>query len=416
MLLWNIIPYLNLCFGSKLSNMKILYSSSVCSNNLLNYLYNTSMKKPMYSIQKFHWLLLKGFVKNDVDVQTVSAIPISSQNHKRRIWQITSEIEDGIHYRYIPFLNFPFIRQIGIFIYSFLYTLFWGMRRRKGKRLICDVLNISVCLGSLIASKLIGLKSVGIVTDMPGLMVGGSKSFLSNLITQINKSYLSSFDYYVFLTEQMNLVLNIHKRPYIVMEGLVDVDMQITPHAEWTPDMNRNIIYAGGLYEQYGVKMLIEAFMQTSFEDVSFSIYGMGEMEQQIKEYEKKDPRIHYYGAVPNSKVVEEELKATLLINPRPTHEEFTQYSFPSKNMEYMVSGTPVLTTKLPGMPVEYYPYVFLFDEETVEGYKKKLDEVLLLSNQNLSQKGQKAKRFVLDWKNNIKQALRIKQLINFVS
>ena len=396
--------------------MKILYSSSVCSNKLLNYLYNTSTKKPMYSIQKFHWLLLKGFVKNDVDVQTLSAISISSQNHKRKIWKIVSEIEDRIHYKYIPFLNIPFIRQIGIFIYSFLYTLFWGMRKRKEKRLICDVLNISVCLGSLIASKLIGLKSVGIVTDMPGLMVGGMKSYFSNLVTKINKSYLSSFDYYVFLTEQMNPVLNIHKRPYIVMEGLVDVDMQITPHAEWALGMKRNIIYAGGLYERYGVKMLIEAFMQTSFEDVSFSIYGMGEMEQQIKEYEKKDPRIHYYGAVPNSKVVEEELKATLLINPRPTHEEFTQYSFPSKNMEYMVSGTPVLTTKLPGMPVEYYPYVFLFDEETVEGYKKKLDEVLLLSNQNLSQKGQKAKRFVLDWKNNIKQALRIKQLINFVS
>lgn len=392
--------------------MKILYSSSVCSNKLLNYLYNTSTKKPMYSIQKFHWLLLKGFVKNDVDVQTLSAISISSQNHKRKIWKIVSEIEDRIHYKYIPFLNIPFIRQIGIFIYSFLYTLFWGMRKRKEKRLICDVLNISVCLGSLIASKLIGLKSVGIVTDMPGLMVGGMKSYFSNLVTKINKSYLSSFDYYVFLTEQMNPVLNIHKRPYIVMEGLVDVDMQITPHAEWALGMKRNIIYAGGLYERYGVKMLIEAFMQTSFEDVSFSIYGMGEMEQQIKEYEKKDPRIHYYGAVPNSKVVEEELKATLLINPRPTHEEFTQYSFPSKNMEYMVSGTPVLTTKLPGMPVEYYPYVFLFDEETVEGYKRKLEEILSLPYKQMKEKGGFGKRFVVMKKNNIIQVERIIRLL----
>ena len=83
------------------------------------------------------------------------------------------------------------------------------------------MLNISACLGSLIASKLIGIKSVGIVTDMPGLMVGGSRSFLSNLITRINKSYLGSFDYYVFLTEQMNPILNIHKRPYIVMEGFM---------------------------------------------------------------------------------------------------------------------------------------------------------------------------------------------------
>ena len=367
----------------------------------------------MYSIQKFHWLLLKGFVKNDVDVQTLSAISISSQNHKRKIWKIVSEIEDRIHYKYIPFLNIPFIRQIGIFIYSFLYTLFWGMRKRKEKRLICDVLNISVCLGSLIASKLIGLKSVGIVTDMPGLMVGGMKSYFSNLVTKINKSYLSSFDYYVFLTEQMNPVLNIHKRPYIVMEGLVDVDMQITPHAEWALGMKRNIIYAGGLYERYGVKMLIEAFMQTSFEDVSFSIYGMGEMEQQIREYEKKDSRIHYFGAVPNSKVVEEELKATLLINPRPTHEEFTQYSFPSKNMEYMVSGTPFLTTRLPGMPVEYYPYVFLFDEESMEGYKRKLDEILSLPYETMQAKGELGKRFVMMNKNSTIQVFGIVKLIN---
>ena len=252
------------------------------------------------------------------------------------------------------------------------------------------------------------------MTDMPGLMVGTSngKSLLSKFIAYINKSYLKSFDYYVFLTEQMNPVVNRKNRPYIVMEGLVDVDMQITPHAEWALGMKRNIIYAGGLYERYGVKMLIEAFMQTSFEDVSFSIYGMGEMEQQIKEYEKKDPRIHYYGAVPNSKVVEEELKATLLINPRPTHEEFTQYSFPSKNMEYMVSGTPVLTTKLPGMPVEYYPYVFLFDEETVEGYKRKLEEILSLPYKQMKEKGGFGKRFVVMKKNNIIQVERIIRLL----
>ena len=393
--------------------MKILYSSTVCSNKLLNHLYNTSTKKPMYSIQKFHRLLLKGFVKNGVDVQTVSAIPISLQNHTKKVWMVDSDVEDGIHYRYIPFVNYLFLRQIGIFVYAFFYVLFWGMRGKKEKRLICDVLNISVCLGSLIASRLIGLKSVGIVTDMPGLMVGGSKSFLSNLITRINKSYLSSFDYYVFLTEQMNPVLNIHKRPFIVMEGLVDVDMQITPHEEWTSDMKRNIIYAGGLYERYGVKMLIEAFMQTSFDDVTFSIYGMGEMEQQIREYEKKDSRIHYFGAVPNSKVVEEELKATLLINPRPTHEEFTQYSFPSKNMEYMVSGTPVLTTRLPGMPVEYYPYVFLFDEESMEGYKRKLDEILSLPYETMQAKGELGKRFVMMNKNSTIQVFGIVKLIN---
>ena len=34
-----------------------------------------------------------------------------------------------------------------------------------------------------------------------------------------------------------------------------------------------------------------------------------------------------------NDRVVEEQLRATLLVNPRPTAAAFTKYSFPSKNM-----------------------------------------------------------------------------------
>ena len=37
-------------------------------------------------------------------------------------------------------------------------------------------------------------------------------------------------------------------------------------------------------------------------------------------------------------KIVKEEKKSTLLVNPRFTNEEYTKYSFPSKNMEYMAS------------------------------------------------------------------------------
>ena len=54
--------------------MKILYTSAVCSVRLLDWLYKTSVKKPMYSIQKFHRLLLKGFVANHIDVQTLTTI------------------------------------------------------------------------------------------------------------------------------------------------------------------------------------------------------------------------------------------------------------------------------------------------------------------------------------------------------
>ena len=393
--------------------MKILYVSSVCSERLLDILYRTSTIKPMYSIQKFHRLVLRGFVANHAAVQTLSAIPVSFRNYKKKFWNVASEVEDGVVYKYVPFFNAPVIRQVWIFIFSFFCVLWWGVRNKREKRLVCDVLNVSVCMGSLLASKLVGLKSVGIVTDMPGLMVASSnkKSGISKFVCWVNKSYLKSFDYYVFLTEQMNAKINTKGRPYIVMEGLVDANMKNLP--TWKEIGGpRNVIYAGGLYEEYGVKMLIEAFLLLDMRNVMLSLYGGGPLVPFIKECEKKDNRIRYGGVQPNDKIVEEELKATLLVNPRPTHEEFTQYSFPSKNMEYMVSGTPMLTTQLPGMPKEYHEYVYLFDKETPEGYRRVLKEVLTLPTSELQMRGNDAKHWVLKSKNNKSQAFRILELI----
>ena len=74
---------------------------------------------------------------------------------------------------------------------------------------------------------------------------------------------------------------------------------------------------------------------------------------------------------------------------------EFTKYSFPSKNMEYMVSGTPILTSKLPGMPKEYYDYVYLINDNSPKGVLKSLQETLKNDRKTLHQKGAYAKNVV---------------------
>ena len=80
-----------------------------------------------------------------------------------------------------------------------------------------------------------------------------------------------------------------------------------------------------------------------------------------------------------------------------------------------MASGTPLITTHLPSMPVEYYPYVYFFDEESADGFAKALTYVMSLSPEVLHDKGLSAKAFVLDSKNNIKQANKLIHFINIV-
>ena len=102
------------------------------------------------------------------------------------------------------------------------------------------------------------------------------------------------------------------------------------------------------------------------------------------------------------------QMAATLLVNPRPTGEEYVKYSFPSKTMEYMSTGTPVLTTVLPGMPKEYHPYVYLLEEETADAIAEKLGQIFAQPAEALFEKGMAAREFILKEKNNVKQAGKI--------
>lgn len=44
---------------------------------------------------------------------------------------------------------------------------------------------------------------------------------------------------------------------------------------------------------------------------------------------------------VPNSGVLKAQSESEILVNPRNDNNEFTKYSFPSKVIEYLGSGTP---------------------------------------------------------------------------
>ena len=394
--------------------MQYLYISALSSERIIQLIHKQTGTNPGYAVQKFSRLLLKGFVSNGADIATLSAIPISSKIWKKCVWNEKSEIENGVKYNYIPFFNIPLLRHICLLVYTFFYVFFWGLKDRKNRCIICDVLNVSLCMSAVWAAKLVGLKCVGVVTDIPGLMMGQSKkSHIMSAIVTINKSFLSSFTHYVLLTEQMNGVVNPHNKPYIIMEGLADDDMKSIEETEIAKQTPKVLMYAGGLHERYGLKMLVDAFAQLKTKDWNLVIYGSGPYTDELKKKCTQDTRIIYKGVAPNDEVVKAELAASLLVNPRPTHEEFTKYSFPSKNIEYMVSGTPLLTTRLPGMPQEYNDYVYLFDEETTDGYMKKLNEIFSLPCTELYNRGKNGRQFILTYKSNIVQAGRIIEFMN---
>src|SRR5665647_397115 len=397
----------------------ILYISSLCSPQVLDYLFNSSSTKPLQSIQKFHRMFTEGIKLSDdtVIVETLSSVPVPA-NHKKWLWRIPMEKFNNIHYRYIPFINIPLLKDVIIFFYSFFRIVIWRFSNQKNtnKIIVCDVLKLGISVSANLACRLTGIKILAIVTDLPGLMVVNStntKPLKLKIYNEITSKILSNFDGYVLLTEEMNEIVNPRRKPYMIMEGLVNIDLKLSDNSLENKQSERILIYAGGLFEKYGIKKLIDSFMLIGGEDLRLHIYGSGEMVKDMAAYMEIDSRIAYKGNVPNQIVVDKLQTATLLINPRPSNEELSKYSFPSKNMEYMASGTPLITTLLPGMPQDYFPFVYLFNDESLNGMRKTLEFILSKTKEELHEFGSKSKEYVLNYKNNVIQGQRLLKFLN---
>jgi glycosyltransferase involved in cell wall biosynthesis len=391
----------------------ILYASSFCSKKVENYLFISSAKKPFQAVHKFHRLIIEGLAAHDkkCKVDTLCAIPVITKSHKKIFWNVPSETDKNVRYNYVPMINLPGTKEISIFVYSFFKVIIWNFFNRKSDKIVVsDPCSLTISTAVLLASKLTGIRIIALVTDLPAMAISTKikKGFKFKVYRKVAYLAISHFDKYIFLTPQMNKVVNSNNRPFMVMEGLVDVEMGQRTNRFIKNNNERVLIYAGGIQKRYGIEKLLKAFMKLKGEDLRLHIYGQGDFEEEMLYYNNIDHRIIYKGVVPNEKVVEQELQAVLLINPRPTDEIFTQFSFPSKNMEYMVSGTPLVTTKLPGMPKEYYNFVYLFDDESITGMTKTLEELLNKSETELTAFGEKAKKFVLTEKANTVQGKRI--------
>ena len=382
--------------------MHIIYAVTTCSDRVYKQLFDKVKVKPAFQSQKYHRLLIEGLADGAL-VDVVANPPVNRSVLSESFVSLPREMEGGACYRYIPAIRNPIFKAAAVGLGTFFKTLFLI---RKDSAVVVDGLNRVTAMSAMLAARLRGKPCVGIVTDLPDMLSGSRFSKgLANFV-------IRHCTHYVLLTEAMNEYLNKQGKPYVILEGHADITM-----ADRIPALGKKItprvcFYAGGVSRQYGLANLVDGFRQAGLPDAQLYIYGPGDYVKELQQIAAEDDRICYGGMLLNTEIVEKEQQATLLVNPRPTDEEYVKYSFPSKTMEYMASGTPVLTTVLPGMPKEYHPYVYLLEDETAEGIADMLTKVLAHSDEELFQKGNEARTFVLEQKNNVIQARKILEML----
>lgn len=261
------------------------------------------------------------------------------------------------------------------------------------------------------------LKILLIVPDLPQYM-GSNNSYFSRFIHDYNRKMLSKLYYevdsFVLLSKYMKDILPVGNKKWTVVEGIFNnIQDDIIPNSRNFDLKLRYIFYSGTLAKRYGVLNLVEAFCMLKDPNYRLVICGAGNAENEIIDYARRDNRIQFMGQIPRIEVLKLQRQASLLVNPRTPEGEFTKYSFPSKTMEYLVAGVPVLLYKLPGIPEEYYQYCFALEDLGVEALANKITDILSLNIDVLEDIGSKARKFIIDKKTPIAQCEKVVELIN---
>lgn len=257
------------------------------------------------------------------------------------------------------------------------------------------------------------VKIVCLVTDLPEYM-STKKNLIRDIYKKTEAALLKdcykSVDGWVLLSQHMTERLPVRENNWVVMEGIYNGIIDDNVGGEVSKE--RYILYSGTLAERYGIQTLVRAFHNSKLADVKLYICGAGDSQKMIENYCQKDDRIKYIGQLRREEVLKLQKGATLLVNPRTPEGEFTKYSFPSKTMEYMASGVPMLMYRLQGIPTEYFKHCYVVETVGEKSLTEALEGVLSKSTEELSRVGRNAREFILSQKNPISQMGKVVEFI----
>lgn len=389
----------------------ILFLGSLCSGKVFHYLLSGSNNNSSIATQKYFHVLIHGLSQHsNVEVNVFSSLPISRSTHKKFFFSFPNDTEERISFKYPLVFNIFFIKHFYISLDLILYLLYNKIILKKELVLLINGLNFTTSAVGTIFAKLLKIKTCCYLTDMPGLDVVNKYNAFTDLRVKLLKYFVSKMDGFIFVTKHMASKLDLQHKKHSIMEGMVKFEKHLEP--VFCIKQKKIILYAGGLYKEYGIDIYLSAINDVVVKNVEFHFYGAGPMEEMIKGYSKMDSRVQFFGILDNESIQHKFREAYLLINPRKTNHPLTNYSFPSKIFDYMSSGTPVLTTKLAGLTDEYFDHLYFIDEETERGIADTINKILILPDRALYEKGLNAFNFMLNEKNNIKQTKKIIDLL----
>lgn len=351
---------------------------------------------PAAQTHKFAWSLSRALSSGFGKVVLASACPIQSYPLGRKLLfrgrPFRAQGTDGV---LLGFVNLLLLKHLTRFI-ACLMSVPRLVRRHRVMWIFVHGVHTPFLVFALLM-RLTGRRVAVVLTDPPGVLLP-TDSFVAGALKRLDywliARALRHSDLVVALAPML-VQQFAPSTPALVFPGIVDASMMaIAPTRPRPGDDPFTILYAGSLTRAYGVDRLLEAVAGIDGVPVRLRLFGRGDLESEVRAM-SSDPRFEYAGFVGPDRLMDEFARAHVLINPRPTTGDVAVMSFPSKLIEYLAAGRPVMTTRLASIPAAYLPHFFVIDDESVEGIRDSILKMTRMSADDRERRAAEGQAFV---------------------
>jgi len=331
----------------------------------------------------------------------LSQQPLQSFPRGRRAWSPLghTHLRGGLRVVLVPFLNINPIRPFSVGVAVLLGLLNWGWKNRNAERRLVFTYNLTEPPGlfTLLAARMIRAKAVVAVYDInvPGETVPSTSWRRIDFL--LHRWLIPRFDALIVASREIADDFG-DGAPFLRIEGgvgevvLEKAAVRCLSVSERIPF---TVVFAGGLDEANGIPELLLAASLLPRGQYRIRIAGAGPLEQAVRRAAAESETVEFLGYLSFQEVLRCYDDADVLLNMRITKRLNTRYFFPSKMMEYLASGRPVITTCTGHIEDEYGKFVFLLRDETAEGLAAMIRQVAELGAEVRAQKAAAALEFI---------------------
>ena len=355
--------------------MNILYLTSAIEQKDYEEFQKSWMKPLNCSNQLFHSRLISSLSNNNV-INVISFRPFNKMCSMHKLEY--EEKENGnIKWFYLK------EKKNTLFNYFSVYKQFDSILFKLTNIDIVLFDSMNVIIGSF-AQKLksVGYKIIPVCTDLPENIQGVNQTY----IDFVYKHSLNA-DGYIALSEGLNEKFNHDGKPYAIVNGILTNQSVSSKELEY----ENYFLFSGALMKKYGLYTCIDAFKKLNNPKIKLLLCGHHGDVEYLKDYIKDSSNIIFLGYIENDLVRKYETNSIANICPRPLNENIDLYSIPSKCIEYLSSGSILISTKNP-LLMPLFKEEVLWSDEDENSLKDQMIKAISLSKEERKELTNKAK------------------------